>query len=450
MIAPGLRIAVIGSGPAGLYATGHLLENGGVPVEVDVFDRLPTPFGLVRSGVAPDHPEKKQVIDRLFDVYISHPRVRFFGNVEYGVDVSITDLRAWYDAVIFAVGANSDQAMGIPGESLAGCHSAREFVAWYNGHPDFSKNAFDLSSRRAVIVGNGNVALDVARMLTQPARALEKTDIADHAAIALSQSKIDEVLILGRRSHSYAAFNTPELEELHHLDGVDVHVENLGAETSPSKSNELLGRKLKVLNGFAERPRVNGNRRIVLRFLASPVAVLGDTKVRGVRIANNRMEANAAGDSVAVSTGIEEEVKAGLVLRATGYRGEALTALPFDPVKGLIPNRAGRVLERGAPMRGVYVTGWIKRGPRGVIGTNKKCALETVNYLLADLSASPRPKSAMSGPDIEALLRKRKPDLVTGSFWNRIDRSERHQGVLQGRPRVKYATWSDLLSVAGH
>ena len=448
MSAAGFRVAVIGSGPAGLYATGHLLATTDVRIEVDVFDRLPTPFGLVRSGVAPDHPEKKQVIDRLFDLYLSHPRVRFFGNVEFGADVSISDLRAWYDAVIFAVGANGDQAIGLPGESLPGSHSAREFVAWYNSHPDFSGHEFDLSCGRAVIVGNGNVALDVARVLTQSARALQITDIADHAASALSQSNIDEVLILGRRSHEHAAFNTPELEELSHLDGVDVDVESIRTESGPSKSGELERRKMHVLQRLAERPRVNGNKRIVLRFLASPVAILGDTKVRAVRVAHNRMETNAAGDSVAVPTGIEEEVQAGLVLRAIGYRGVALEALPFDPVKALIPNRAGRVLEQGVAMPGVYVTGWIKRGPRGVIGTNKKCALETVNCLLADLSKSTHTMSAMSGSEVEAQLRERKPDLITQSYWNRIDRSERLRGVSQGRPRVKYATWGELLGVA--
>jgi ferredoxin--NADP+ reductase len=207
---------------------------------------------------------------------------------------------------------------------------------------------------------------------------------------------------------------------------------------------------MRVLKRLAERPRATGKKRIVLRFLASPVAVSGDASVRAVTIASNRMETNAAGDSVAVSTGVEEEIKAGLVLKAIGYRGVALKALPFDPVKGLIPSRAGRVLEGGAPMPGVYVAGWIKRGPRGVIGSNKKCALETVNCLLADLAKSPRPMSAVSRPEIEAHLRDRKPDLVTQSCWNRIDRSERHKGVLQGRPRVKYATWSELLSVAGY
>ena len=449
MSIPRRRVAIIGAGPAGLYAAGHLLDRSDLQIDVDILDRLPTPFGLVRAGVAPDHSEKKQVIDRLFDFYLNHPRVRFFGNVEFGTDVTIDDLNVWYDAVIFAVGANSDVKLSLPGEALAGSHSAREFVAWYNGHPDFSTSAFDLSCNRAVIIGNGNVALDVARILTLSSQTLGKTEIADHAAQALSNSKIREVVILGRRSHEFAAFNTPELEELEHLDGVDILVENAAFETTTTATDWLLNRKMAVLKRLAERPQAGAKKRIILRFLASPVAILGDNRVSGIKIFNNKTPALTAQTSRPIVDNSEDDLDAGLVLRSVGYRGAPLAGLPFDSEKGVIPNSSGRILENGSAIPNAYVTGWIKRGPRGVIGTNKKCAHETVKCLLADLSTRHQQRSSLPGSVIEARLRERKPDLVTLSGWNRIDKSERLKGAKQARPRVKHASWGELLDAAG-
>lgn len=448
MSAVRLRVAIVGAGPAGLYAAGHLLDQTDYEIKVDIFDRLPTPFGLVRAGVAPDHPEKKQVIDRLFDFYLSHPHVRFFGNVEFGTHVTIDDLGDWYDAVIFAVGANNDVKLGLPGETLTGSHSAREFVAWYNGHPDFSAQIFDLSCNRAVIIGNGNVAIDVARMLTLSPEALGKTEIANQAAQALTNSKIEEVVILGRRSHEFAAYNTPELEELEHLDGVDIRVEGAVFETNSVEQGWLAKRKIEILKRLAGRPLTGAAKTIVLRFLASPVAVLGDDRVSGLKVANTRMQPDAAGNWRPIADGTESIFETGLVLRSVGYRGGALPGLPFDPEKGVIPNALGRVLENGSTVPSVFVTGWIKRGPRGVIGTNKKCAQETVKCLIDDMSNLLGRQARLPGPEIEARLRLRNPDLVTLTGWGRIDRSERLKGAQQGRPRVKHVSWGQLLSTA--
>ena len=455
-----LRVAVVGAGPAGIYAAGHLLAgpagtyvDGRLvdltdgPVEVDVLERLPTPWGLVRGGVAPDHPDKKLVAE-LFETIARRPGFRFFGNVEVGRDVQPAELTRWYDAVIYAVGAAGDRALAIPGEALAGCLSAREFVAWYNGHPDYSDLRVDLSCERAVIIGNGNVALDVARILTLDCEALARTDIADHALRALRGSAIREVVILGRRGHLQAAFNTPELEELMRLPGVDLVVDEVPtADDMLDPPGWSVQRKLDVLRDCASSPPARRRKRIVLRFLTSPTALTGTDRVESVLVVRNRLEHGADRRVRVRPTDERSAIPTGLVLRAIGYFGQSVPGLPFDEERGVIPNNGGRVLAGDQPTPGTYVTGWIKRGPSGIIGTNKKCSRDTVRALLADAVAERLPTgNTLDATAAATALSGRQPALVDDAGWRAIDRLERTAGRLTDRPRVKLSTMQELLS----
>lgn len=429
MTAP-LRVAVVGAGPAGLYAIGELLAVPGLAVEIDLIERLPTPWGLIRAGVAPDHPEKKQIVDRLFASHLARPELRFFGNVQVGRDVAADELAQWYDAVIYAVGAAGDAALGIPGEQLPGCWSAREFVAWYNGHPDQRGLPVDLHCERAVIVGNGNVALDLARMLVTPAAELARTDIADAALATLRGSQIREVHILGRRGSQLAAFHNTELEELGHVPGLHIRLE--GDEPEQLGDDWETRRKLTTLRQLAAREVPDAQREIVLRFHAVPLAIGGRERVEQIALA-----------------GRNEPLAAGLVLRAIGYRSLPLPGLPFDERRGVIENIGGRVACQGSVVAGSYVTGWVKRGPRGIIGSNKKCANETVRLLLEDHAACRLPRPVMSAREIHAELLRRQPALVDHAGWRAIDRAERRAGASQGRPRVKMVGIEDMLRCAG-
>lgn len=460
-----LRVAIVGSGPAGMYAASHLLGSpvgtwvdGRMvhlpkpPIEVDVLDRLPTPWGLVRGGVAPDHPEKKQIAE-VFERVASRDEFRFFGNVQVGRDVTVAQLGQWYDAVLFTHGAAGDRPLGIPGEDLPGSCSAREFVAWYNGHPDAAGLSFDLSHERVVVVGNGNVALDVARILTADPDVLARTDIADRALAALRVSKVREVVILGRRGALQAAFNSPELEELGHLQGVDVIVDGQALvspeEAARQGADAITQRKLELLRDFAARPTTPGNRRIVLRFLESPVAVIGAQKIEGLRVARNELVQDTRGSWSAATTNDTHELEAGLVLRAVGYAGMELPGLPFDPQTRLVPNQGGRVLDHGKPKTGFYVAGWAKRGPSGIIGSNRKCALDTVRVLLDDAAAQRIGKGqALSRDHVARQLADKQPRLVSYARWQVIDRAERKAGASAGRPRVKLTDAKSLLDTA--
>ena len=427
----------MGSGPAGFYAAGSLL-GADVPVEVDLIERLPTPWGLVRFGVAPDHPKIKSV-SRAFEKIAFQPGFRFLGNVDAGRDISHDELLELYDAVVYAVGAQTDRHMGIPGEELPGSWAATEFVAWYNGHPDFQELEFDLSGPRAVVIGNGNVAVDVARMLALTPEELAPTDTTDAAIEAFNNAGIEEIVMIGRRGPAQAAFTTPELQELGELAGADVVVAAAdldGAEPTDTNSE----RNLAVLREYAARAPSGKAKRLVLRFLQSPVALVGDERVEAVELVHNRLEADESGALRAVATGEHETLPAGIVFRSVGYRGVGLPAVPFDERSGTIPNEGGRV----AP--GVYVTGWIKRGPSGVIGTNKKDAAETVALLLEDLRAAPR--KGRSAEEVDALLLDRGVRFVLYSGWTSIDEVERAAGEKVGRPRVKLCTWDDLLAAA--
>src|SRR4051812_18322717 len=433
MTALPLRVAVVGSGPAGFYAVGALL-GADIPVEVDMIERLPTPWGLVRLGVAPDHPKIKSV-SRAFEKIAAQPGFHFLGNVEVGRDVSNADLLEHYDAIVYAVGAQTDRTLGIPGEDLPGSWPATVFVAWYNGHPDFQDLEFDLSGERAVVIGNGNVAVDVARMLALTADELAPTDTTDKAIEALANAGIREIVMVGRRGPAQAAFTTPELIELGELAGADVVVDAddlHGAEATDTNSE----RNLEVLRTYAAREPEGKSKRLVLRFFRSPVRIVGDERVEGIELVRNELDENLR----AVPTADTEILEAGIVFRSVGYRGVPIEGVPFDESRGVIANENGRVGDR------VYAAGWIKRGPSGVIGTNKKDATETVELLLEDLRDARRLGRAPE--EIEELLVERGAKPVVYEGWASIDELERAAGEKLGRPRVKLCTWDELLAAA--
>jgi ferredoxin/flavodoxin---NADP+ reductase len=448
-----LRVAVVGSGPAGFYAAGALLA-GDVPAEVDVIERLPTPWGLVRLGVAPDHPKIKSV-SRAFERIAERPGFRFLGNIEVGRDLEHSELMALYDAVIYAVGAQSDRRMGIPGEDLPGSWSATEFVAWYNGHPDHQHLDFDLSGERAVVIGNGNVAVDVARMLALTPSELAVTDTTDPAIQAIADSGLREIVMVGRRGPVQAAFTNPELLELGELAGADVIVDPADLELDAASAALLEGdtnaeRNLAVLREYAARRPEGKPRRVVLRFLLSPVELLGTERVEAVELVRNRLEPDGRGGLRAVATDARETLPAAIVFRSVGYRGVGLPGVPFDEERGTIRNENGRVLdERGVHVPGLYATGWIKRGPSGVIGTNKKDAAETVELVLEDYHAGKVPRSGKTAADVDALLDERGIRRVVYAGWSAIDARERAAGERLGRPRVKLCTWDELLAASG-
>lgn len=432
---PELRIAIVGAGAAGLYAIQHLLEQTTWDVKIDLFERLPTPWGLVRSGVAPDHPEKKQIIDRLFAFFLRDERVRLIANVAVGSDIGHEALAARYHAVIYAVGADDDKMLGIEGESLSGSWSAREFVAWYNGHPAYRHLPVDLSAPRAVIVGTGNVALDVARILTLPIAQLAKTDIADHALDALRRSQICDVVLLGRGGCRQAAFHSPELEELLHLDTVEVRIEadDLTLATDEACHRDMR-RKLDILARLQQRQCHAPDKRMTFKFHHTPISVAGSHAVEGLNVA-------ISGASPKI-----EMLPCGLLLRAIGYRGRPIEGLPFDIDAGIVTHFAGRVQHDGQIMTGAYVTGWIKRGPKGVIGSNKYCAAETVGSVLDDANAGRLAINAQD--DVMTLLTDRGCCPVLQEGWRHIDEAERRAGRPSGRPRVKLTHMAALLNAA--
>jgi ferredoxin--NADP+ reductase len=447
-----LRVAVVGSGPAGFYAAGALLDAD-VPIEVDMIERLPTPWGLVRLGVAPDHPKLKTV-SRAFERIASKPGFRFFGNVEVGRDLSPADLTRLYDAVVYAFGAQTDRRLGIPGEDLPGSWSATEFVAWYNGHPDFQELEFDLNVERAIVIGNGNVALDVARMLALTPEELAPTDTTDPAIDAIGASTIKKIDVVGRRGPAQASWTTQELKELGELAGADVVVDpgelELDAASQASLEHDTNSqRNMEVLKNFAAREPTDKPVTIRLRFLVSPVAIHGDEHVESIELVHNRLE-EQDGRLVAVPTEKHETLECDLVFRSVGYRGVGLPELPFDERRGTIRNEGGRVVEAdGSHVAATYCAGWIKRGPTGIIGTNKKDAIETVTQLLADVHEGRLShREEVTAEAIEALLSQRDARAVMYAGWTSIDEHERATGEKFGRPRVKLRTWDELLEAA--
>jgi ferredoxin--NADP+ reductase len=458
MARTGPRVAIVGAGPAGAFAAACLLRTAG-DAEIDLFERLPTPWGLLRGGVAPDHQEIKR-LEETFDRETLERGCRFLGNVEVGVDISHAELMRHYTAVIYATGAQTDKSLGIPGEDLPGSWAATEFVAWYNGHPDYHALEFDLSPRRAVVIGNGNVAADVTRMLTLSAAELERTDVADHALEALRESRVEEVVVLGRRGPAQAAFTSSELRELGHLDGVEIRVraDEIGLDPVSQRwlaeEGTFTARKnVELLREFAARPgRPDARRRIELRFLRSPVEIRGAGRVEAIDVRRN--EIVRTDDGSLRPRPLDEEVETiecGLVLRSVGYRAVPLPDVPFDERSFVLPNDRGRVTgPDGEPLPGVYAVGWIKRGPTGILGTNKRDAEETVSRLAEDLAAGvlPQPPNP-AREEIDALLAERKPNLITVDGWRAIDAHELDRGRGERRPRVKLASREELLAAAG-
>jgi ferredoxin/flavodoxin---NADP+ reductase len=453
-----LRVAIVGSGPAGFYMAEHLLKHEGTRAEVDMFDRLPTPYGLVRFGVAPDHPKIKSVI-RVYEKTASRPEFRFFGNVEVGTDVTVEELRERYHAVVFAYGTSVDRHLGIPGEDLPGSHSATEFVNWYNAHPDFADRDFDLSCERVVVIGNGNVATDVARMLALTPEELAETDTADYAIAALADCGVKEIVVLGRRGPAQASFTNPEVRELGEMVDADIDVDPEEMELDEvsrqwldsEDADPTRRRNVDIFREFSQRQPEGKNKKIVMRFLRSPVEIQGDGKVERIVVSRNELQRDDSGRIRAVDIGDRETIECGMVLRSIGYKGVPIDGVPFDEGRGLIHNDGGRIHDgSGDAVPGLYAVGWIKRGPSGVIGTNKKDAQETVDKLFGDLEAGvlPEPEPAGDRGAIESLLAERKPEHVTFEGWQAIDAAEVEAGKPHGRPRVKLCRVEDLVEAS--
>ncbi len=449
------HVAIVGSGPSGYFAAASLLKfadkDDDADVRVDMLEMLPTPWGLVRSGVAPDHPKIKS-ISAQFEKTALDPRFRFFGNIVVGEHVQTSELADRYDAVIYAVGAQSDRPLNIPGEDLAGSVAAVDFVGWYNAHPHFEEMAPDLSTGRAVVVGNGNVALDVARILVTDPDVLATTDIADHALKVLHDRGVEEVLVIGRRGPLQAPFTTLELRELGHLEGlgdVDVVVDPADFEDISDEDLEAASKtvrnNIKVLRGYADEAPKGAKRRIVFRFRTSPIEIKGDGKVESIVLGRNELVADDTGRVSAKDTGEREEIPAQMVVRAVGYRGVQTPGLPFDEKNGIIPHANGRV----DGSRNEYVVGWIKRGPTGVIGSNKSDSQETVDTLVGDLRDAALADFAENHSETLAeWFVERQPKVVTDDHWKLIDEHERSSGGTGGRPRVKLTSVADLLRIA--
>jgi ferredoxin--NADP+ reductase len=442
-----IRVAVIGSGPAGFFTAEPLLKSH-VHCEVDMFDRLPVPFGLVRGGVAPDHPKIRGAA-RTFERFADHPRFAFLGNVTVGRDLSIEELHRFYDAIVLATGAETDRTMDIPGENLAGCHSAFSFVGWYNAHPDFADCTFDLSQETAVIIGAGNVALDVARILLTPVDHLRHTDIARHALGALAESRVREVYIVGRRSPAQVKFALAELKEMGGIpdcapvvDAQDLLLDDASAQEIDTPDMQRI---MQVFGDYASRPHEPSGRRVVFRFLHSPQTVRGVNHIQSAVFEKNRL-AGPPFRQHPQGTGNLAEIPCGLLFRSIGYRGIPMPGLPFLEQEGILPNTLGRVEHNGRAMPGIYAAGWIKRGPSGQIGTNKPDGHETAKAILADTAALP-PCPVPDTQSLKTLLNSRGVHVVSFDDWRRIDNAEKTRGTLVGKPRERFSRVEDMLAV---
>jgi ferredoxin/flavodoxin---NADP+ reductase len=454
-----LRVAVVGSGPSGFYAVQALFKKRkeGLNVSVDLFDRLPTPYGLVRGGVAPDHQKIKSVI-KAYDKIAAEPGFRFFGNVMLGRDLEVADLVRHYDQIVYATGNESDRRMGLPGEDLQGVYSATEFVGWYNGHPDFRDREFDLAhAQRAVVIGIGNVAVDVARVLARGPDELADTDIAGFALDVLRTSAVEEVVMAGRRGPAQSAFSPKEIKELASIPNADFAVQpeqmvldDLSRTWLEEAADRDAKKNVEYLNEAARTPLEGKPRRIRLEFMASPVEFLGDNgRLVGVVLEKNELYADARGTPRSRGTGERWREECQLVFKAVGYRGVPISGVPFREDWGIFPNESGRLLEAtGGPIvPGQYVVGWAKRGPSGLIGTNSPCSVATVDAMLEDIQA----RTAQDEPEkrqdaIEATLRARAVDYVTFEDWQRLDRDELERGKSAGKIREKYTSLDDMMA----
>lgn len=454
-----LRVAVIGAGPAGFYTCEQLLKQSELTVEADLYDRLPCPYGLVRLGVAPDH-EKIRNVTRVYDKTADRPGFRFFGNVELGSHVTVEDLRRHYHQIVYTTGAQVDRRLNIPGEDLDGSHSATAFVAWYNGHPDYRDLEFDLSAEAVVVVGVGNVAVDVARILCRTPEELATTDIADYALEALRHSRVRDVYMLGRRGPAQAAFTNPEIKEMGELEDADILILPAEADLDPlsraaleAAPDKLTTKKVEIIQGLSERVPAGKQKRLHLRFLVSPVELIGDDqgRVTSVNIVKNILVEGDNGRIRPKHTDQFETIPAGLVFRSVGYRGVSLPGVPFKESWGVIENQEGRVHDAttGNPVVGEYTAGWIKRGPTGVIGTNKADAVETVGCMLEDAArGNVLHPDAPSPEAVERFVRSRQPDVITYPDWQKIKAIEDARGEEQGRPRVKFTTVEEMVAAA--
>ncbi|MCB1644284.1 MAG: FAD-dependent oxidoreductase [Pseudomonadales bacterium] len=454
-----LRVAVIGAGPAGFYTISNFAKHKELAVEIDLFDRLPTPYGLVRAGVAPDH-QKDKSVTRAYAKSAEQAHVHYYGHVEYGTHLHMADLKKYYHQVIFTNGAPTDRDLGIPGEELSGSHSATSFVAWYNGHPDFADLDFDLSQENVAIVGVGNVALDVARILCKTREELLETDIADHALEALSNSKVKNVYLLGRRGPAQAAFTPPEIKEIGELADADIivppeeaRVDDASRAQMEANPDKNVDKNVGFIEEYGQRSPTGKSKLLTIRFLVSPTEILGeDGKVSAIRIVRNEAVAGDDGSIRARATDQEEVLPVGLVFRSVGYQGVPLADVPFDERRGTIRNECGRVMtEDGEVVTGVYTAGWIKRGPSGVIGTNKTCAQETVQCMVEDLQAGKHFNP--EDPDrehVRSLIHERQPDVVDFEEFGRIDAEELRRGEEANRPRVKVTSIQEMLEIVNN
>jgi ferredoxin/flavodoxin---NADP+ reductase len=455
-----LRVAIVGSGPSGFYAAQHLQKQANLIVQIDMFDRLPTPFGLVRGGVAPDHQTIKSVT-KVYDKIAAEPNFRFYGNVEIGKDIRHEELTQFYHAVIYAVGAQTDRRMGILGEDLIGTHAASEFVGWYNAHPDYRESQFDLTKERVAVIGNGNVAMDVIRILAKTYDELKTTDIADYALDALKESKVKEIYVFGRRGPAQAAFTNPEIKELGELADADIIVRPEEARLDPLSKEDLernhdsmAEKNIAILQEFARRMnsdtgklRAPKTRRIYMRFLASPVELIGTEYVEKIRIVKNELVLGGDDSLRAKATDWEQTIPVDLVFRSIGYKGLPMPGLPFDDKAGTIPNDKGRVMNGATPVIGTYAVGWIKRGPSGIIGTNRPDSVETVETLLEDLNAEKlMTPGTPARESIENLLNVRKPQWVSYADWQILDRMEQARGMAADRLRVKFSRVDEMIA----
>lgn len=447
-----LRIAIVGSGPSAFYAADYLQKQTQYTIQIDMFERLPTPYGLVRGGVAPDHPKIKTVT-KVYEKIAQKPGFRFFGNVTLGKDISHDDLKAHYHMIIYAVGAQSDRRMGIPGEDLPGSHAATEFVGWYNAHPDYRHFSFDLSQTAAAVIGNGNVAMDVARILASSRAELAVTDIADYALDELAQSKVTDIYILGRRGPAQAAYTNPELKELNELQVAEVIVDPHDAELDPLSAEYIrtggdrdAERNVQTLQLYSTQERQGKPKRIHMHFLVSPTRLIGTDRVEAIELVYNELYKSDDGSLRPRPTDKTITIPVGLVFRSIGYMGVALPDVPFDERKGVIPNDHGRVLNADKSVAaGEYVVGWIKRGPSGIIGTNKPDSQETAEMMIADLAEGKTLQPAQADTDMLGVLKSRGVDVVSFDDWLKLDALEQQHGAPQGRPRVKYTSVEEML-----
>jgi ferredoxin--NADP+ reductase len=444
-----IQVAIVGGGPSGFYAAEALLRKLG-NLRVDMFDRLPTPFGLVRGGVAPDHPKIKQVC-LVYDKIARSPGFAFWGNVEIGKTLTIEDLARSYHVVVLAYGASADRSLGIPGEDLQGSHTSTEFVGWYNGHPDYHDRVFDLSARTAVIIGQGNVAADIARMLATPPDELSTTDITQKALEVLAGSRICDIHLVGRRGPAQAKFTSVELKELGHVrdcavlvNADDLELNGASAAEIADPRGEESKKNFEIFRSFAAGKPTSRNRRIWFHFLKTPIRINGKGKVETVTLAQNQLKGPPFGQ-VAVATQQTFDLPCDLVFRSVGYKGVPVPGVGFDIQTGVIPNGRGRCLFGDHPVPGIYVTGWIKRGPTGVIGTNRADSVETVESIIEDL-AKLKPTFKLGIAGLRDVLTKRGACPVSYSGWQKIDAAECARGRVRGKPREKFTLIADMIA----